>query len=173
MKGKVMRKVLIMPIGIPGSGKSTYMRELGIKFLIPIVSSDKVREILYGDESIQGNSNKVFNEVYRRVNNYLREEHCCILDATNVKWTTREVARDRARADEYVYILMKTDFEECKKRNAARERVVPEYVLDEMYWNFRQDSPLLMPEKYNKHIHIFWENDPALDDYLEKVLWEL
>ena len=51
-------------IGLPGSGKSTYCkekRELNSNSVY--LSSDKIREELYGNESIQGNpADKLFFE---------------------------------------------------------------------------------------------------------------
>ena len=35
---------IIMLIGIPGSGKTTYSKELSIKYNAKVISSDKVRK---------------------------------------------------------------------------------------------------------------------------------
>ena len=44
-----------MLIGIPASGKSTLANELAPLINAEILSTDKIREELYKDETIQGN----------------------------------------------------------------------------------------------------------------------
>lgn len=62
-----MANELIMLVGIPGSGKSTYADKL-VKDNPEIIvhSSDKLREELYGDSSIQGDNGKLFEELHKK-----------------------------------------------------------------------------------------------------------
>ena len=48
---------LTLLIGLPGSGKTTYAKNYAQKYINDVVhlSSDKIRQELYGDETIQGN----------------------------------------------------------------------------------------------------------------------
>lgn len=57
-----------MLVGLPGSGKSYIAQELMEKDKnIQLFSSDKLREELWGDESIQGDNNKLFAELHNRI----------------------------------------------------------------------------------------------------------
>ena len=136
-----MERVLIMMIGVPGSGKSTYAKNLQKDFGFPIVSSDKVRGELYGDESNQSNPAVVFNLVYKRVSYFLDQVGICILDATNCSRKNRRTAIKRLRPTKIFYILMDVDIQTCKEQNAARDRVVPDYVIDKMEKDFWLDFP--------------------------------
>ena len=62
---------LIVMVGLPGSGKSTYAKELIKKGRADIIlSSDAIREELTGDESNQTVNDKVFKLLYQRMNDY-------------------------------------------------------------------------------------------------------
>ena len=59
-KGLKMTKVYML-VGIPCSGKSSFVKEQNGIW----ISSDKIREELYGDESIQENPEKVFRVMWK------------------------------------------------------------------------------------------------------------
>lgn len=166
------KRVLIMPIGIPGSGKTTWARKMWDEYQIPRVSSDDVREHLYGNASIQGDFNEVFDIVHTIIRSTLdqSEEDFCILDATNVTRWVRQSAIWEINPTEVIYVLMGNDVPVCKKRNAARDRVVPEYVIDNMYKKYCKNYPIIDElKKMEIPLHIFLHNEPALYEYIEEV----
>ena len=61
---------LFITIGLPGSGKSHWASEQDAK----VVSSDAIREELFGDVNDQNHNNEVFNEVHNRIQISLRSE---------------------------------------------------------------------------------------------------
>ena len=130
-----MTKVYVM-CGLPGSGKTTIARQIAADLDAVVISSDSIREELYGDESVQGNPSVVFDTLYSRAHAAIDDNLSVILDATNVK------KRDRARVfkefpdNEIAAFVINTPVEVCKQRNGERERVVPEYVIDRMAKNF-------------------------------------
>ena len=155
---------LILPIGIPGVGKSTFMEELSEKFNIPIVSSDNIREEMYGNASIQGDYKEVFEEVYKRINKLLIDQNTCILDATHCTRWARSSAIFHTLPDQVIYIVMNNDIEQAKKRNAARERVVPNKVIYKMARNLRHEPP---HENEYRNLRIFNWDDSSLLDFLK------
>ena len=158
-------RTLILMVGIPASGKSTFAWDIADEFNIPVVESDNVREQLYGDAAIQGNPEKVFDEVYKKVNHWI-ECGVCILDATHCLRWNRWSAVAHVCPDQVVYIIMDNDIEQAKERNAARDRVCPDSVIDRMAKNLHKEYP-----KSNecRNLHIFQYNDPKLFDFLKEL----
>ena len=161
-------RTLIMPIGIPGCGKSTFMCHLNEKYGIPVVSSDSVREELYGDESIQGDSNQVFNIVYKNINNHLENEGVCILDATNVTRKVRIKAIKKTNPTQVIYILMDNNIHQALSRNSKRERVVPKHVIIRMRQSFTNDFPDYK-ELDDFNVKMFQYTDIGLERFLEAI----
>ena len=79
----------IMMIGLPGSGKSTIAQAYSEGYGYEVVSSDAIREELYGDAAIQGDPQKVFKVFHQRIEEVLKAGNNCIADATNLKRKNR------------------------------------------------------------------------------------
>lgn len=159
-------RILILPIGIPGSGKTTLMKSISERYNIPRVESDYVREELYGDASIQGDFHEVFDEVYRQINLFLNEMNICILDATNVTHQARRRAIFRTHPDQIIYVIMDNDYDKCASRNQQRDRVVPKHVMRRMWKNLVKDFPV---ESEIENLIIYNYDSPQLFLKLEEV----
>ena len=132
----------IMLIGLPGSGKSTYAQTLisnnaDTKYL----SSDKIREELYGDEAIQGNPNTVFTTMHNRVVQFLSDGYDVVYDATNVNRKNRKSVLNIISCFDVVKEahIVWCPFETCVTRDASRKRTVGEHVIRKMI--MRWESP--------------------------------
>lgn len=126
---------LIVCCGLPASGKGTYAEVvLKAKEQAVIISSDHMRFIMYGDESIQGDSKLVFSKMFKLANKHLSEGTNVILDATNVSRKKRtHMITHEIKASKYEIYYMNTHLEEVIRRNNERERNVPREVIDRMY----------------------------------------
>ena len=134
-------RILILTVGIPGCGKTTFCRNFFEPENIPVVSSDAIRGELYGDESIQGNFDTVFDEVYRRANEELDTCGVCVIDATNVgKWARKQAIRSTKPREVY-YVIMNRDINRAKSNNRRRERFCPESVIDSMFFKLKNEFP--------------------------------
>ena len=78
----------IMMVGLPGSGKSTVADKYYPNAVW--VSSDAIREELWGDASDQRNPEVVFEEMERRTLEALNDYHDVVYDATNLHSRTRK-----------------------------------------------------------------------------------
>ena len=77
-------------IGLPASGKSTNAKEWAATHSNSIhLSSDAIREELYGDARIQGDPNKVFSIMLRRAREAIAEGLDVLYDATNITYKNR------------------------------------------------------------------------------------
>ena len=139
------RPIMIMMVGVPGSGKSTRAKELAVEFNAQIFSSDAIRAELYGDEEYQGNNEKVFRVLETRLLGCLKSGCSVIYDATNIhsKFRAHFVRTVRAVSDAYCRCeIVATEPNECYWRNLRRYRVVPNEVIDRMTKQFQVPVPV-------------------------------
>ncbi|MBI3895809.1 MAG: ATP-binding protein [Acidobacteria bacterium] len=124
-------KQVILAVGLPGSGKSTYFAQRGIQPLC----SDTLRLWLLDDETDQSAQDKVFSTLrfllrlrleVGRPRNYV--------DATNL--TPKERRPYLRLAARYGYqvqaIYFDIPIEVCQRRNRQRHRKVPEEAMEKM-----------------------------------------
>lgn len=107
------------------------------------MSSDEIRKE-YGDINDQSNNAKVFEEVEKRLKEYIQNGKNVIFDATNISYKRRRDWLNRFnKYNVYkIAVLVATPYEECLERNNNRKRKVPEEVITRMYHNF------YIPQKY-------------------------
>lgn len=126
-----------MLIGIPGSGKSTYAEKIKNDYCVHL-SSDKIREDLYGDASIQGKPEEVFGVMQDKAMVAFDKGYSVIYDATNL--TRKDRASILSKTPAFVRkeaVVIFAPIEECIKRDAARNRTVGEVVIDRMVKKFQ------------------------------------
>lgn len=128
----------IMLIGLPGAGKSCWSSKyMECHENTELISSDSIREEVFGDVNDQSHNTKVFNIVHKRVVAAIKSGKDAILDSTNLSRKRRIHFIKSIPECEVRAIVFAIPFEECCKRNAARDRVVPQGVMDRMYRSFQ------------------------------------
>ena len=131
---------IIMLIGIPGSGKTTYSKDLSLEYNAKVISSDKVRQTYVGiDEK------DVFPTVYKLTIEEIKNGQNVILDATHITPKVRKRSFDTL--DQYnvpyekIAIYVDTPVDECVRRVEKRNQDPNELFL-----------PLEVIESYGKNI---------------------
>lgn len=147
MEGHEDELTLYVMCGLPASGKSTWAEKISQLTGAEIVSSDQIRKELYGSEEIQGNPKEVFREFGRRIREAIDNGKSVIADSTGINVQERAATLCAGRnADRKICFYINTPVEECKRRNAERERHVPEFVYDRMLGKL---EPPMQKEGFN------------------------
>jgi predicted kinase len=132
----------IMMVGLSGSGKSTVSQKIYDRLSketdVVVLSSDSIRAELLNDINDQSNNNLVFSALHKRTIDCLKNNISVIYDATNLNIKDRRGIMEQLKdinCTKIAYVMC-TSFEMCKERNANRERVVPEAVIDKQRVKF-------------------------------------
>ena len=123
-------KVIVL-VGLPGSGKSTWAETQGIT----VLSSDQLRQLLADDATNQQIHGLVFGTMRHLLRRRLElGAAATIIDATNLQRAHRKAWLKIAKAygAEAEAVYFETPVEECLRRNASRSRVVPAEVIRDM-----------------------------------------
>lgn len=167
----------VMMCGLVGSGKTVKAQELAKQYDATVFSSDSLREELFGDVNEQSRNQELFTELHKRIKDCLRKGKSAIYDATNIDYKKRMsfLAELKKIPCEKICVLMATPYEECLKRNAERERKVPEYVIERMYrsidvpWYYEGwDDIQVEYGEYENYFGWVWDWVGKADDYDQK-----
>lgn len=161
---------LIMMCGLPGSGKSTFAENSitvtsGVRQYKPVIhSSDGLRKEIYGNESTQGDANKVFGELHKRIKNDLIAGKDVVYDATNIskKFRIQFLNELKNISCTPICLCMMTSYETCLNNNKKRDRQVPIEVVKRMQMNWQ---PPHYNEGFKEIKYIFSNLD---DEYADK-----
>lgn len=157
------RPSLILLVGIPGSGKTTYAEKY-IKNNPNTVhlSSDKIRAELWGNEATQGDNNEVFSLMQTRAIDALNNGQSVVYDATNI--TRKDRSYIITLCPKFAKIechVIWAPIEICIERDEARERTVGTDVIDRMLKRFHapyydegiDEIKIIKPDDFNEYAY--------------------
>jgi len=119
---------IVVLVGLPGSGKSTYLERIGATGL----SSDAIRKLLADDETDQTIHERVFQSLrYLLRHRMALRRPVTYIDATNLTPEERQpyIGIGRSYGCQLEALYFDVPLEVCRERNARRHRVVPDDAL--------------------------------------------
>jgi len=132
-----------MLVGLPASGKSTIAHDLMVgRDDVEYISSDELRQELLGDVNSQVDNGLIFETMRKRTVEALQNSRHVIYDATNINRKKRHNFLKQLPKTldniEKIVIYVATPIQETLRRNASRDRVVPEEVITQKMYKSLQ-----------------------------------
>ncbi|HKV31791.1 MAG TPA: AAA family ATPase [Candidatus Dormibacteraeota bacterium] len=152
---------LVLLIGPSGSGKSTFAsRQFDAN---AVISSDRLRGLLAGDEGDQHATDAAFDRLHRWLDWRLAAGALAVVDATNVEWMRRTelISRARQYGRTAIAIVFDLPLDLCLARSAARQRRVSPSVIRRQHADLRHSLDRLELEGFTG-VHIL-RNDAEVN----------
>jgi predicted kinase len=141
-----MKRIALISIGVPGSGKTTALSALAQKHGIERISRDDIRQEWFGNPILQADKEAVAHEAHRRATDALKRGKSVLKDSTFVDPEKRQEAIAVVRsagAERVIGIVFTTPLEVAKERNRNRDVQVEESVIEMMQAQLEENPPTL------------------------------
>lgn len=136
----------LVGIGIPGSGKTTYLKKLSEDHGFAYINKDSIREELLGDIKDQSQNRRIWIESNRRIEEALAHGTSVVIDSTHAEsWKRKELVTflRRSGAVRVIALYFDVPYEIAHERNQARNRVVKEKQMHWFQGQIEEDPPSL------------------------------
>jgi predicted kinase len=149
-----MTPSLIIPVGIPGCGKSTYAKTFFNEINDVVWSTDEIRALPQygGDVNNQDNNDAVFHHFHGGITLDLARGRRVFADATNLTDRARRSLRTLAATNPAgpvsTHLVIFANPDEAIRRNQARDRTVPSEVMFRMLEQYERFKLTLIQEAH-------------------------
>tara|TARA_X000001036_G_scaffold59413_1_gene49301 strand:+ start:109 stop:582 length:474 start_codon:yes stop_codon:yes gene_type:complete len=138
-------------IGPPASGKTSASKRLARTKDAFIISTDTIRESLYGLEEVQGDWKEIEPILHSQILDNISKGKSVIIDATNCNRKHREVLLKLDERINWTGYIFRTPLVTCYARNKGRDRTVPMHAIYSMHHAMLAEPPSL--EEGFKRLH--------------------
>lgn len=138
-----MKKVIVA-LGLPGSGKTTYLERYAEEHSVPRINQDEIRKKIADSEIDQSKNNEVWKQAMEELQVALAHYDTVIFDSTLARHDQRLQFLESVRAlgaDRILGVYFTAPFSVVQKRNTDRLRTVPEHVMLRMHEQLHSDPP--------------------------------
>jgi len=135
------RPIVTIMVGLPGSGKSTFAKDL-IYDGVVYISSDEIRDEFFNGEYGKEQNNEVFRIVMERYEKALQEGKDVVLDATHLleKYRRKYIEKAKEYNGYLIAIYIGVSYTVAYERNLKRDRQVPKDVIRRMFFDLEPPS---------------------------------
>jgi predicted kinase len=157
---RAVKGAVVLSVGLPGSGKTTWFKRKGVTPL----SSDLLRTLLFDDPTEQGHQDLVFSSLrYLLRARLMARMPMNYVDATNLSPKERRhwIRMAREFGYEVHAIYFEVPLQTCLERNRKRQRIVPEDVMQRMAAKLR---PPTFEEGFAKIIVVRVKHRPVAQE---------
>ena len=140
--------IAIVAIGVPGSGKTTFLKAFAERHGFAYINKDAIRAEMLGDIRDQSKNREVWLESERRITDALARGQSVALDSTYAeRWKRRELVTSLKKrgATKVIGLYFDVPYERAlqQNRNADRELVVTERDMRWFQDQLEKDPPNL------------------------------
>jgi predicted kinase len=130
--GGQKNKALMILVGPPASGKSTWGKKFAEENGVEYVSTDEIRAKIGSGEGDQSVSAAAFSIARRKVSDALKAEKSAMIDATSVNRKARKdwIKMGRDAGAFVIAVAFEVPKEELYRRDAERPRHVGNEIID-------------------------------------------
>ncbi len=135
-------KTLTLIVGLPGSGKTSYVKKQKYENTV-VLSSDEIRRELFKNAAFQTDNDKVFKLLYARARKALLSGKNVVIDATNIDKYHRALTLSNFKRFKIkrIAVVIDTPPEKCVSNDKHRERVVGKDVIRWFSDRFEMPEP--------------------------------
>ena len=127
-------------IGPPASGKTSLSKILAPMVNAKVLSTDAIREELWGDEMTQGSWREIEKILHARLKEFVSQGQSVIIDATHAKRPWRLSFTQKLYFEEQIEWIgwwIKTPHKVCLNWNKKRKKVIDEEVINQYCEEFK------------------------------------
>lgn len=121
--------LLIVTMGLPGSGKSFFARQFADLYSLPRISEDRIRYELFEKPMFNSGEAEIINRVsFYMLEQAMKAERPVICEGSFLTTAERKAAVELAQANGYrtLVVWLQTDLETSAQRAAVRDRRNPD-----------------------------------------------
>jgi predicted kinase len=147
--------IIVVTIGAPGSGKTTWRKKFIEKSDYVSVCPDEIREKLTGSISDQSKNGEVWKRAYKELDDYINKHQNVIFDSTGSSIKTIKEIEEHCKDKAIVcYKIFDVPVEVCKERikndisNNINRSNVPDEIVEKIHKNCENVVQFIKESKY-------------------------